>query len=191
VVERDRPSFRRRTATPQIASRVRVLVFLLVSVTALLAAREWWFSRLGIEEAEPIVVEVRGDVPNPGFHPVVSPVTVHRSLAAAGQPVDGFVDATLESGTRLVVSGDTVRMEAMDDLLVFGLPIDVNTASEVALQTIPGVGPSRARAIVADREADGPFSSIDDLQRVRGIGPATVDDLRPFVAAGTASWANE
>jgi competence protein ComEA len=68
--------------------------------------------------------------------------------------------------------------------LVFGLPIDVNTASPAALESIPGIGPSRAAAIIDARAEGGRFASVDDLQRVSGIGPATVEQIRPFVSAG-------
>lgn len=59
-------------------------------------------------------------------------------------------------------------------------PINVNTASEAELQRLPKVGPVLARAIVTAR----PFTSVDDLDRVKGIGVKTLDALRPFVTAG-------
>ena len=55
--------------------------------------------------------------------------------------------------------------------------VNVNTAASGALVTLPGIGPSKAAAIIADREANGPFASCGDLQRVRGIGPATVANI--------------
>jgi competence protein ComEA len=56
-------------------------------------------------------------------------------------------------------------------------PLDVNAASEADLQRLPGVGPVTARKIVAAR----PFREPDDLLRVKGIGPKTMDRLRPLV----------
>ncbi len=55
--------------------------------------------------------------------------------------------------------------------------VDLNRADEDALQALPGVGPALARRIVEVR-AQGPFRSVEDLERVRGIGPATVERLR-------------
>ncbi len=52
--------------------------------------------------------------------------------------------------------------------------ININTADVSKLQSLPGIGPSKADAIIADRTANGPFSACSDLQRVRGVGPATV-----------------
>lgn len=52
--------------------------------------------------------------------------------------------------------------------------VNINAADASGLQTLPGIGPSKANAIVADRTSNGPFASCSDLQRVRGVGPATV-----------------
>lgn len=56
--------------------------------------------------------------------------------------------------------------------------LDLNSASEDELTLLRGVGPVRARAIVANRQRHGPFGSIDDVARVAGIGPVTVEALR-------------
>ncbi|MBZ5489067.1 ComEA family DNA-binding protein [Halomonas aquamarina] len=60
-------------------------------------------------------------------------------------------------------------------------PININTANEELLAELPGIGPSRAAAIVEEREANGDFESADDLTRVSGIGEATVDRMRDQV----------
>ena len=57
--------------------------------------------------------------------------------------------------------------------------LQLNSASANDLAGLPGIGPGRARAIVAYREAHGSFASINDLEKVPGIGPATVAKLRP------------
>lgn len=54
-------------------------------------------------------------------------------------------------------------------------PINVNTADAELLAELPGVGPSRAQAIIDEREANGEFESAEDLTRVSGIGPSTVE----------------
>lgn len=59
--------------------------------------------------------------------------------------------------------------------------IDINHADAEALQILPGIGPKRADAIISEREANGPFSSLEDLQRVRGIGPRTAERIAPFI----------
>lgn len=63
-------------------------------------------------------------------------------------------------------------------------PIDVNRAGAEELQRLPGIGPVLASRIIAAREK-APFRTIDDLDRVSGIGPKTLAKLRPFVAVGS------
>lgn len=60
-------------------------------------------------------------------------------------------------------------------------PINLNTATEAELDTLPGVGPATAAAIVAHRDTNGPFGAIDDLLAVRGIGEAKLEAIRPLV----------
>ncbi len=59
--------------------------------------------------------------------------------------------------------------------------VNVNTATLEELQLLPGIGETRARAIVAAREQRGAFKSVDDLAEVKGIGQASLARLRPFV----------
>lgn len=56
-------------------------------------------------------------------------------------------------------------------------PIDINTADAELLTELPGIGPSRAEAIIEEREANGPFESTEDLTRVSGIGETTATNL--------------
>lgn len=58
--------------------------------------------------------------------------------------------------------------------------VNINTATAEQLTYLPGVGPSRARAIIAARD-QRPFRAVRELQRVRGIGWATVQRLRPYL----------
>ncbi|HEY4713212.1 MAG TPA: ComEA family DNA-binding protein [Aquirhabdus sp.] len=59
--------------------------------------------------------------------------------------------------------------------------VNINSASETELVGLPGIGPSKAKAIAEYRQSQGSFKSIDDLQKVKGIGPATLEKLRAHV----------
>jgi competence protein ComEA len=61
-------------------------------------------------------------------------------------------------------------------------PLDLNHASEEELRRLPGVGPVLAARIVEARASAGPFTSVDDLRKVRGVGGTRLDRLRPFLA---------
>lgn len=59
--------------------------------------------------------------------------------------------------------------------------IDINRASWIEWATIEGIGEVTARKIVGDREANGPFRDISEIQRVKGIGPKTLERVRPYL----------
>lgn len=59
--------------------------------------------------------------------------------------------------------------------LCFAGPVNINTADAQALGELKGIGPAKAAAIIADRDANGPFTSIEDLMRVKGVGKQTVE----------------
>ena len=61
------------------------------------------------------------------------------------------------------------------------LQIDVNTADWPELCLMPGIGEQLARRIVAERTTGGPFRDWDDLRRVRGIGPRTLEGMKPYL----------
>jgi competence protein ComEA len=62
-----------------------------------------------------------------------------------------------------------------------GYTVDLNEADWPELTVLPGVGETLARRIVEDREQHGPFRDFDDLRRVRGIGPRTLERLTPYL----------
>lgn len=69
----------------------------------------------------------------------------------------------------------------------FFYSIDINQASWVEWAQLDGIGEKLARRIVGDRTQNGPFKSIDDVARVRGLGIKLIDKLRPFLKHDTAS----
>ena len=97
--------------------------------------------------------------------------SITDSLLAAG---DSVVDAK-ERRSRPFGAGET---------------IDPNVAGEEELDRLPGVGASKALRIVQDREENGPFARVEELARVPGLGPRSVEKLRPYLRirspAGTA-----
>ena len=80
---------------------------------------------------------------------------------------------------RALAGGLLVPAEAVS---VVPCRLDVNFASAPQLQALPGIGPSRAEALVLERLRHGPFRSLADLQRVHGFGPKTIASLADYVA---------
>jgi competence protein ComEA len=62
-------------------------------------------------------------------------------------------------------------------------PVNINTADQAALESLPGIGPALAQRIIEYREANGPFASIEDIQNVSGVGPATFEGFRDLIVA--------
>lgn len=67
-----------------------------------------------------------------------------------------------------------------------GIDINSATADQIA-QAMKGIGPNKAEAIVLYREQNGPFTTVDDLTRVRGVGKKTIEMNRGVISVGTNS----
>jgi competence protein ComEA len=85
------------------------------------------------------------------------------------------------------------RLLAFVSAFVFALPafaaIDLNTATEAELQTIKGIGPAKAKAIVEYRKKHGEFKSADDLENVPGFGKKSIDKIRKDITVGNETAA--
>lgn len=69
--------------------------------------------------------------------------------------------------------------------------VDINTASQAELEALKGIGPAKAKAIVEYRSQKGLFSSIDDLEKVSGIGAGTINQIRSELTVGDAPVTND
>jgi competence protein ComEA len=161
----------------------------------------------GREEDPPaqLVVHVAGAVMSPGVvhlaggSRVVDAVRAAGGLRADADPDRTNLAAPLTDGQRVVVP--VLGQPLPSDVVLPGAPvepdggsgadatgtagpIDLNAATEAELDTLPGVGPATAQAIVAHREAEGPFRTVDDLLDVRGIGEAKLEAVRDLVTVG-------
>lgn len=163
------------TADPK-ASVARGLAVVAAVAAAVVAGR-----LLGREFAQP---------PRGGLPACDAPVdVVEHGRLRLGCASDRALSActAVESGDRVELGPSGCRripggMRAPSRLLR-GLAVDINRASAAELQLLDGIGPALSAAIIADREANGRFTSVDDLQRVRGVGPATIERLRTQIAA--------
>jgi competence protein ComEA len=140
-----------------------------------------------------VVVDVAGKVRRPGIVRLPVGSRVVDALEAAGGVRRG-VDVSSLNLARVLVDGEQV---------VVGLPtppgvaataapasppaggptslVNVNTATQAELESLPGVGPVTAQAILQWRTDNGAFSAVDELMEVSGIGEATLAEIAPFV----------
>lgn len=118
---------------------------------------------------------------------VLGLLALHPLWPASRPPVPGLV--AFPSGCRLApaTSGPECSCTAWPGRLrvLLGVPLPLNRAGPGDLRAISGIGPVRAAAIVRHRAEHGPFARVDDLGRVRGIGPATLERLRSWLFVGS------
>jgi competence protein ComEA len=137
----------------------------------------------------PILVDVAGWVRDPGVYEFTEGARVVDAIDAAGGARPGAVlqalnlAALLVDGSQILVprEGDAAVAPPVAGGAVAGGLINVNTASTTELEELPGVGEVIAQAIVDHRTENGPFTSVDQLLDVSGIGDATLEDMRELV----------
>lgn len=147
-----------------------------------------------------VLVHVAGAVVNPGVVELVEGARVLDALARAGGAAD---DAELSAVNlaRVVVDGEQIVVPRVGEVpaATSGAPgsggatgggagggagaglVNLNVADAAALQTLPGVGPALAARIIAWRDENGPFRSVDELLAVSGIGDKTLEGFRELV----------
>jgi len=149
---------------------------------------------LSVKPGPGIAVEMDGEVGPRGVLQAESGMTVREALEKAGgvEKKMSFPEETLsrkiEKSSRIsiVPEGEEkgrVAIEPMAParLKVLSVPVPLNTATAEELDTLPGIGPKTARAIVEFREQNGKFSTPDDLLRIPGIGPRKLAALLPHI----------
>ncbi|MBX3014909.1 MAG: ComEA family DNA-binding protein [Caldilineaceae bacterium] len=148
----------------------------------------------------PIMVFVSGAVLRPGLYGLAADARVADAVAAAGGLAAEANAAIVNQAERLWdgvqvhvpslaatttlapeppsgVSGNLANSDPAAATSGSGGLININTATATELETLPGIGPSKAAAIIANR----PYNAIDELDRVPGIGVRTLEQLRPLV----------
>jgi len=140
---------------------------------------------------EEVVVDVAGAVRRPGVYRLEPGSRVADAIAEAGgatrraEPamlnlaaplVDGQQGLMPERGTTAGTAGAGAGAAGSH-----GAPVSLSLATPEELETLPGVGPVTAQKIVAYRQEHGPFTSVDQLDAIAGIGPKRLESLRELV----------
>jgi competence protein ComEA len=146
-----------------------------------------------------VTVHVAGAVVSPGVYELPGASRVIDAVEAAG---GGAPEAELDrlnlasklaDGQRILVqrAGEPVVAPPVAGTVETGAaqgegsvatgPIDLNAATQLQLEALPGIGPTLAQAIIAERDRRGGFRSVNELRSVRGIGDQRFADLQPLV----------
>jgi competence protein ComEA len=156
------------------------------------------------EQASRLMVHVVGSVRHPGVYELDPGSRVIDAVDAAGGTLPDAILSAVNMA-RPVGDGEQILVPDEDDPAAVAAAaggggtgggagaaalaaggaggqqaVDINSADAAALETLPGVGPSTAAKIIADRESNGPFASVDDLTRVSGIGPKKLEQIKPM-----------
>jgi competence protein ComEA len=137
------------------------------------------------EQATWIEVHVAGWVVAPGVVTLSESAIVADAIEAAGGFVAGAITdrinlaAPVTAGEQIVVPGPgDIASEAEGQS---NSPLSLNQASTAELESLPGVGPVLSERIIAFREENGPFATVEDLLEVPGIGESKLASIRDLV----------
>lgn len=148
-----------------------------------------------VEEATPaeICVHVSGCVAEPGVRYLSEGARVAEAVEAAGG-LSANADGDAVNLARVLVDGEQVYVPSVEEAAAAAPAgggsggaaaatgrVNINTADAALLQTLDGVGEATALKIVKDREANGPFQTIEDLKRVSGIGDKKFEGLKDSI----------
>ena len=144
----------------------------------------------------PIIVHVTGAVINPGVYSLPSGSRVKDAIEKSGGLLSD-ADTTLINLAMLIEDGEQVWVPyQLDDVMDFDKPavlggeptqgqqtrkININTASQIELESLSGIGPVIAKAVIQYRLENGPFKDIEEIQEVSGIGPVTFEKIKPII----------
>ncbi len=158
----------------------------------------------------PIAVQVLGDVVRPGVYELPEGARVKDAIDAAGGLIadantgDLNLAAKLEDGQQIQIGSGGASISSSGPGTTSGtnpggspftlLPttaapssanlVNINNATVTELDALPGISPTVAQNIVNYRNENGPFSTIEDIMNVPGIGPATFDTIRNLITTG-------
>jgi len=144
---------------------------------------------------KPVIVHITGAVPRPGVYALPQGARVQDAISAAG----GFLAEAEKSQinlARLLEDGEKLDIPYIEGASpVIATPgetvvaastelININTASQAQLDTLPGIGPTTAQKIIEYREQNGAFLNIEDIINVSGIGPVTYQRIKDLITVG-------
>lgn len=138
-----------------------------------------------------VVIHVSGAVAKPAVYTLPAGSRAHTAVESAGGAL-ATANLSAINLARVLTDGEQLHIAAMGETAppagaptgsgqARGGTVNINTASQSELETLPGIGPTRARAIIAHRTQHGPFARIEDIQNVTGIGEKTFESLKSLI----------
>jgi competence protein ComEA len=145
----------------------------------------------------PITVQISGEIIDPGVYTLGDSSRLSDLITLAGGLTKN-ADATRINYAAILNDGDFIYIAGEEEILpsisrdttinlpteesdAFIYPLNLNEATQEALESLPGIGEVKAAAIIAYRDLIGGFTTVDELIYVNGIGPATLDSIRDYL----------
>jgi len=131
-----------------------------------------------------VTAYISGEVVNPGVYQIPHGSRVKDLVEIAG----GFLtSADVSKVNMAAIVTDSSHLNIISLMAIENIQnslININTASQSELETLPGIGPVLAKYIIDYRLESGPFKRTVDIQSVPGIGPQTFDEIKDFITIG-------
>ena len=108
---------------------------------------------------------------------------VQQDTTSVTETATSTTEATTAATTVATTTVQTTKATTVKVTTTQGI-VNINTAGNAALESLPGIGEVKAQSIIDYRNQNGPFKSVDDLINVSGIGKKTLEKLRPWVTVG-------
>lgn len=130
-----------------------------------------------------IFVHVAGEVRKPGLYPMIRGARVNDAISIAGGPTAG-ADTSQINLARAIVDGEQIYLPSIRERRSisagksFNGKININQASVAAFDSLPGIGPVIAERIVKYRREHGPFITLEDIEKVQGVGAKTLARIK-------------
>lgn len=143
-----------------------------------------------IEEETTYIVDIKGEINRPGVYEVNTTSRVNDVIQLAGGFTDeadqNFVNLAQKVQDEMVIIIPKIGEEhqilsGSSNMTIDDSRVNINQASKEELETLPGIGPAKAQAILDFREENGSFKEVEDLLQVNGIGEKTLENLIEYI----------
>jgi competence protein ComEA len=140
-----------------------------------------------------VYILIAGEVRNTGVYGFDGAPSLIELLDRAGGPQSGFIPKELKAypelaqGTSLHISSENGHVRISSGTLpaaykvTLGIPLSLNAASQIELEAIPHIGPSLAGRIINHRSRNGPFTAVEQIKSLPGVGNVRYIQIKPYV----------
>ena len=170
-----------------------ILLTILLGAWALRGLVSFQREREAIMSENQVYILIAGEVRHAGVYGFDGEPSLVELLKRAGGPLSGLILGELKAspklaqGTSFHISSENGHIRISSGSLpasckvTLGIPLSLNTASEIELEAIPHIGPSLAGEIINHRSRNGPFTAVEQIKSLPGVGKVRYVQIKPYV----------